>query len=93
MVALFIAGAFMPINIVRPATSEVISNRIFGCRFCSTEVNQALARRATQRFRYSIHDRMPTILSPEDYGRWLALGPADLVRHFNARELAKERRG
>jgi len=47
-----------PINIVRPATGEVISNRIFGCRFCSTEVNQALARRATQRFRYSIHDRI-----------------------------------
>ena len=51
-----------------------------------------------------IHDRMPAILRPKDYGRWLALDPDGPNRHplplradgdvayFDARELAEERR-
>ena len=40
----------------------------------------------------TIHDRMPVILKPSDYGRWLDPGdpsylPVDLLRPYNADEM------
>jgi len=37
-----------------------------------------------------IHDRMPVILAPENYGRWLDVGrddPADLLRPYTSNQM------
>jgi putative SOS response-associated peptidase YedK len=51
----------------------------------TTDPNELISRER-------IHDRMPVILSPTDYGRWLNPGdparpPTDLLRPFPAEEM------
>lgn len=42
-----------------------------------------------------LHERMPVIIAPEDYGRWLAPGPAanDLLRPYPVEPMARYRVG
>jgi hypothetical protein len=50
------------------------------------KVKVRLSNRAKARSVADIHDRMPVILRPADYDRWLGLGPdpRDLLRPFPA---------
>src|SRR3954463_11394422 len=59
-----------------PTTDE----RIRTCAVLTTEANELVAE---------IHDRMPVILRPEDYDRWLGIepDPRDLLRPFPAEAL------
>lgn len=41
------------------------------CTIVTTEANETMV---------PIHNRMPVILAPEDYDRWMAEGPLDLLR-------------
>ena len=56
---------------------------IESCTILTTEANEVLR---------AIHDRMPVIIAPEDYGRWLdpATSPEEvqsLLRSFPAEEM------
>ena len=64
-------------NWKNPATGEWVRT------FCiiTTSANELVGR---------IHDRMPAILRPEDYGRWLALDPEgpNLLQPFPSEPMA-----